>query len=421
LQEWIGAPFTTEHESAWKQSRLGKALTAAVVQLAQEWDDRLSQVAMAQMEHRGRRLAAAEFALQRFMDFCRQCMVKARKEVIPQTRKTQLLLEQLSGAVEGCMHAGGFSFFGSRARRQLRTFIDQLAAVARQHLAEYVAHAGALFYINLSGRLEERIREMTFCRQRVRHLRECLEAAEEDVEGVALGRFGTDVATGNTPPPDTGSYLDVLRESTTIRVVLPDGQTDLGKAAEQFVATLTPQQWEDLDHALHDRVLAPLGGLHHLCTSSGDLLRSLAGPLTEQASASLGELLPVTDVAEVEFSAAAAEAGKIQDRALSHYARAVPLIQECSDANQQAFLLVPAGDAGKNLGEEAKVVLSSVYVLRVPGQADLMFCREQGNISHEEVQLLVRPFRTVYMRMSSLPQSSPHSRLDVTDWVPLEP
>src|SRR5262249_5171029 len=163
------------------------------------------------------------------------------------------------------------------------------------------------------------------------------------------------------------------RESGTVRIVLPDGQTDLAKAADQFVAQLAPEQWQTLDQALLDRVLAPLGGLHHLCVSSGDLLRSLAGPLTEQAAVTLGEPWPVTDVAQVEFSAAAAAGAAIHERAQSHYAEAAPLVEAKDGAGQHAYLLVPASEAGKSLGEQAKQVLGTLNVLPVHGQADLMF------------------------------------------------
>ncbi len=203
--------------------------------------------------------------------------------------------------------------------------------------------------------------------------------------------------------------------------MLPDGETDLERAAARFVEMLTAEQWNRLDQALQDNVLAPLGGLHHVCVSSGDLLRGLAGPLTQQATDTLGQLLPITDVAEVEFSAAAADHGDIRSRAMNHFTHAAPLVTGKDESNQQAYLLLPASDVGKNLGEEARQAVPSLHLVRVAGQADLMYCREQGFLSSEDVQRLLNHCRPAYQELSTVPGSSPHARFDITDWVPLDP
>jgi hypothetical protein len=286
-------------------------------------------------------------------------------------------------------------------------------------LTTVVAHAAIQFFLQLQARFDERMREMSFCRQRLRGLQDCLEASEADAEALALGHFGDVVA--NTPVPTTETYWHAIRESGTVRVVLPDGEIDLGRAAERFVVELSQEQWAKLNQALNDGVLAPLGGLHHLCVGTGDLLRTLSGPLTEQAAASLSELLPTTDVAEVEFSAAAAERSDLHERAAMHYAKAAPLVEGKDPNNQHAFLLVPASPTGKILGEQAKQAIPNLHLLRVAGQADLMFCREQGCLSHDDLQRLLRPFRAAYTELAAVPGTSPHARFDITDWVPLDP
>src|SRR5438105_14785836 len=72
--------------------------------------------------------------------------------------------------------AGGFSFFGGRNRRLLRVFMDHLAAYARQCLAEDLGAAVQQFLAALDGKLHERLRDLSFCRQRLRHLQVALEA-----------------------------------------------------------------------------------------------------------------------------------------------------------------------------------------------------------------------------------------------------
>lgn len=419
LQEWIGAG-TGGSDSSWRKSRLARALTATVQQLAKEWDEKLSRVAFSLMERNGRRLAAAETALQRFSAYCVEATAAPRATLQQHARKAEQLSEQLGSALESCMAGGGFSLFGSRSKKLLKGFMEQLVPYARQRLTEEITGAAIHFLSALHARIEERLRELAFCRGRLRNLQQSLEAAPDDADAVASGQFATDANISTTPAPSAESYYEMIRESSTVRVVLPDGEKDLERAADAFLSQLKRPQWEELDQLMQDRVLAPLGGLHYLCIGSGDLLRNLAGPLLDQAASCLGELLPVTDVAEVELSAARGEKS-IQSRAQSHYQRAAPLVADRNNAGQQGFLLLPASDAGKQLGDEVRQALPGLHLVRVPGQADLMFCREQANLSPDEIREFLKSARAAYEQLSPVPSSSPHSRFDILDWIPLDP
>jgi len=421
MQDWVGGSGN-DGDNGWKRSRLGRALATATQQVAQEWDERLAKVAFELMEDHGRRLAAAELAFQKLIRFCEEATQAPRSRLEQQARRTEQAYNNLALALENCLAGPGFSFFGGKSRRLLRTFLDCLGAFARQRLAEEVAAAGIQFYALLHARLEERIREISFCRQRLRHLEETLEAGPMDNDAMASsGRFGLDMTPGTTPVPSAENYWETIRQSDTVRVVLPEGDGDLEVAAERFLRGLSVEQRIQLDQALQERVLTPLGGLHHICVSSGDLLRGLAGPLTEGAAECLGALLPVTDVAEVEISAAAAEQGDITARAKDHYANAAPLVAGTDEKNQQSFLLVPASDPGKSLGDQAKAAIPGLHLVRVPGQTDLMFCREQGFLSPDDLQRMLKNCRPAYKDSANLPNVSPHARFDITDWVPLDP
>ncbi|GIW81873.1 MAG: hypothetical protein KatS3mg105_3680 [Gemmatales bacterium] len=94
-------------------------------------------------------------------------------------------------------------------------------------------------------------------------------------------------------------------------------------------------------------MLNPLGGLHHICTTNNDLSRALAAPLLAQLSKDLGNLYPVTDVAQVEFSAAEAQGTDLTSAIQSYYKKAQPLFYSKNEAKESAFLLMPASDAVK--------------------------------------------------------------------------
>jgi hypothetical protein len=101
--------------------------------------------------------------------------------------------------------------------------------------------------------------------------------------------------------------------------------------------------------------------------------------------------------------------------------RANPLVSEAGDKNKLSFLLVPASDIGRRLGEAVLKVVPDVKIVRVPGQADLMICREQGCLSVQELHKLLLQFRNAYEASANTPTTSPHARFDILDWLPLDP
>jgi hypothetical protein len=423
VQEWVGASPEPGHESDWQKSRVGRTLGSAVQKLAAEWDQRLADTAFGLMEHPGRRVAAAEAALGRFVQSCQETGRAHRPRLQQQSERTIHAWGYLWAALDDCVvGGGGFSFFGSRSRRLLRVFIDHLAAFSRQRLTEALVGAGLQFFAALDARLQERIRDLGFCRQRLRPLLEALQGADGPEAGDVYPE--TSLTPFLSPVLSTESYWEAIRQSATARVVLPEGAIDLEKAAARFVEGLGPDQWIQLDQALQDHVLASLGGLHHICATSGDLPRTLGPHLVDQAAACLGALLPITDVAQVEvarLSAGSPRPTDLRDQVQQYYSSAAPLVAGKDETNQEAFLLVPASDAGKAFGEAAKGTVPHLHLLKVSGQADLMFCREQTALGIEDLQRMLSLCRPAYDDAATVPNSSPHARFDITDWVPLDP
>jgi hypothetical protein len=261
----------------------------------------------------------------------------------------------------------------------------------------------------------------------------------------------------------TESFWESIRESATARVVLPEGVKDLEQAAHRFLDTLTAEQWTQLDQVFQDQVLALRDGLQKALLGSSDLSRHLVAPLINQAVTCLGSHLPITDVAQVEFTLQEQpQNGYLDDlnkRMEKYFARAASLLRHPThkrrsgvhqvvavgaggppeepqseqdganaakaepppDNREHCFLLIPASEAGKRYGEQAQQVLPDLHLVNVPGQADLMFCREQAELSLEDLERLLRACRPAYDESIMVPQASPHARFDIQDWMPLDP
>jgi hypothetical protein len=269
--------------------------------------------------------------------------------------------------------------------------------------------------------MDDRLRELSFCRQRLRNMQENLELTPTTIEDTPNTRFESDATPTHSPMPSTEAYWDAIRESATARLVLPEGEDDMERAAEKFLKTIKREQWVHLDQAVQDQVLAPLGGLHKVCVTNSDLARALANPVLAQLATSLGNFLPITDVAGVEFSAAHVKKTDVSANIRNYYAQAAPLIIPRATEDQHGFLLIPASDPGKSFGEKAKNTVPTLELVLVTGQADLMFCREQGFMTAEDMRAYFKHCRQAYDDLSVVPNSSPHARFDITDWSPLDP
>jgi hypothetical protein len=421
VEEWVGVSSSLKNDSGWRRSRLGRALGAAVQKLAADWDLQLFEQACDLIDRPGIRLAGAEAALVRLIRFTEQTVEAQQAQLDQQTSKTAQAWSQLKDALQSCrLGEGGFSLFGGRSRRLLRAFMDHLAAFSRQRLVEEVVAVGMHFYATLAGRLHERLREVGFYRQRLRHVQDSLSAAPHD-EANANMEAETSDPRSHEVPLSAEAYWDSIRESATARPLLPNGETDLDRAAQRFTETLTEDQWAQLDQTLQDRVLGVRGGLRRLCTAGGDLGRTLLEPMFACAVACLSEHLPVTDVAEVESSAGDGPQADPAARLRRYFERAAPLLEGKDQAHQRSFLLVSTSNAGKAFAEDACAALPNLDLVKVPGQADVMLCREQESLTAEDVQRIFGGCRRAYSDSAYVPATSPHARFDILDWVPLEP
>ncbi len=445
VREWVGSGGDGDQEiNEWRKTRLNRSLAQGAQKVAEDWDQRLARELFTLMEHPGPRLAAAEAGLVRLQTFCQGSGQELRQRTQQQVAKTDQAWTLLERALNECATGGGgFRLFSRSRPRQLRNFIECLSQFARQRLAEEVLWAVRHFFVVLHAKLTDRARDFGFCRQRLRHLQEQVEAGPADPSANLAVTRQQDYTLSRSPMPCAESFWAAIRQSATARVVLPEGEDDLELAAIRFLQKLRPEHWLQLDKELHERVLLPQGGLQGACVNSGDLARILAVPLMEEASHILGEHLPIMDVAQIlgaEFGlecsprapraadsppAGPVPAGQsgcsLAEQVRNYLEKAIPLVPAKHKVREQIFLLVPASPAGRALGEAVYTAVPEIKVVRVPGQSDLMFCREQGFLHAADLRPVLGPCRIAYQAAAGAPLTSPHARFDISDWVPIDP
>ncbi len=409
-RDLIGARPTTEQDSSVRRSRLSKVLEEAIRRVAEAWGNEFAEAARQLEGYPGHRIGAVETALREFAVWCSEAAAAADRKTAQLTVKARQSRTDVQSALDACQAGSGtFSFFGGRSGRSMRHFLDQLREFARLRLQEDMAEATARFYLVLRCRMEDRLRDMATCRTRIDLLLSDLESPLRNLP-----------ASSDTPVATSEAALQhTIHPTNTLQVVLPSGETRLERAAKKIVQGLKPQDLQRLEVALEKLVLEPRGGLITLCQLNADMSRTIVAPMVDQTTAFLGDLLPTTDVTEVETSAAKARKIDLVDRIREYQMRAVPPAG-APDIDERTFVLVPDSEQGKSYAGLVRSALHGVATIAVNGSAtDLMFCREHGCLRTDELMVLLEACRPAYYQSLTSSHSAPHSRYDVTEWMPL--
>ncbi|MBI3822669.1 MAG: protein kinase [Planctomycetes bacterium] len=431
IRDWMGAGSDDQDYSEWRKTKLARSLSIAAQKTAEHWDQRIMKDAYDLMAFPGARVAGAEIAMGALHAHFKKAAEAQTAVCLQYAPQSAQAWRDVEVALQECIKgSGGFRLFSGRSKtRLLRAFFDKLSHYAHLRLTEELAGGARQCMIQLAAKLADRLRDLGFCRQRLRHLQENLDhpaVEDEDLNGTRAG--AGERTMGRSPLPTAESFWDNIRQSDTARVVLPDGHDDLEQAALRFLQDLKPEQWLQLDRELHEKVLEPQGGLHGACMN-GDLTRQMAVPLLEGTTQFMNQHLPIMDVAQIikrevesgESVLSEAAGDSLREQTQDYLERSMAPWVNKHGHKRHEFLLIPASTAGKGLSESIMERFPDLKLVRVPGQSDLMFLCEQGGLAFEELKPLLKPCRAAYEAAVGSPVTSTHARFDVVDWLPLEP
>jgi hypothetical protein len=408
-KRWAGPGNGRELEALWKKSQFFKYLTQSAQTLAGQWDEYLAEQLRDLIRGPGHRIANTEYGLKRVMAFCEQAIRVQWDAVERHYQGMKRLIEDLESARQACQ--GGVKILFGGTSRAVRAFADILKQFVRQRIAQDTLESGVQFFMALRGRIDDRIRDLGFARQRLLQLRQAL---QQPIGVRPHAAFGGARATGlELHDP----FWEAVQGAATVRIVLPAGIDDLEQSAEQFVHSLRPEHWLSLDEWLQAEALAPLGDLHLAATGGAEVGNSLGRPLVEQAAVHLGTILPITDVAQVEFSTAAARGEQLEDNIRKYIESAAPM--PGAQRKEDVYLIVPETDAGNELCRAAMRCDPTMAVVPAANPIEMTILREQHTINEAQLEQLLQEARTEYLEAVCLPSLSPHARFDVGQWTPL--
>ena len=419
VRDWIGNEPTVESDSAFRRGRLSRSLDGGLKSAADAWLNEFTEQLRPLDDLAGPRAAAAEAVYAHLTAACGTAADAFEKQLAGFAETRVKARANVQAALEACQSssesAGGFSLFGGRTARGLVKFADRVRQFAEVRVREDLAGSVVRFYHRLRSAFEDRQRDLAESRQMIDRMTDMLAAP------VHLS------TAGSTPPNPTAGLADdaeeamhaTLRGSNTIRVVLPYGEDHLDRSAARMLADVPPAEYLRIEQALTKLVVEPRGGLVGVCKTSADLLRHLGGPLVEQATAYLSGLLPAQDVAQVELSSARNDPQELGRRVAS-YARAAAPLASGPASEERTFVVLPATDPGSVYANEVMSAVPGAKTIPVHGPGtDLLFCREQGCLRTADLSRLLEPCLEAYQDAMSTTETNPHSRYDVTTWVPL--
>ncbi len=417
-RDLVGLEPTTEADSPFRRGRLSRSLDVGLRRAVEAWQNELTELVHPLHEASGARLAVVEQVTAQIVAACAAAAAameaQLRATEAPRVKSRNAVtaaLESCHGLDEGV----AFNLFGNRAARALRTVADRVRAFTDLRLKEDLAQAAHQFYCRLRLTFEDRLRDLALTRGRLTDLAGAMEATVGLTPG---GNFTP--PSGATAHQDTEELLQTtLQESNTMRVVLPHGADHLDRSAAEMLGVLAPDDQARLELILTRLVVEPRGGLTGLARSSTDLAVTLAAPMVEQATAFLTNLMPGEDVTAVELSAAGGGPGELARRIASYVRAAAPLASGPA-SEEKTFVMVPDTDAGQAYSDEVRASVKNVTTVPVRGtDTDLLFVREQGCLRTADLFRLLEPCWEAYTEAAEGVEGNPHSRFDVTAWLPL--
>lgn len=383
---FLGGKGSLDPSEAARTGKLTRLFTHATNEVTTRWLKRLTAEATAFSNLPGKRLANSEAAFSRLAEVCERLATEAERRAEESARQCEIAIAEARGALELCIRGGGFRLFGGRDGKNMRTLLSTLEVFAKKRIIQESHESAAKVFKKVQLGLEDKIRELSICRQRLTSLRNLLVIPED-------AKVQTSKIAG-------------------LEVVLPDGDNDLQNSAKRFANEIAPENLTRLDDVLQNLILANHGGLIAICQRPGEVMPELLDPLIDQAASFLGTLLPARDITELQHTNDwYALVRHLQQKATPQVVGALE--------HDDKYMLVPDGMGGEAVLQHSGVLISAVNVISIPKLGEVTFCREQ-TLTVREVRELVKYCREPYQGVYRHPARSPHARFDVLEWVPLD-
>jgi hypothetical protein len=351
----------------------------------------LAEFTLTLIEDPAYRLAGAEEALRHFTALAEQASARHDSLIKELEARAADLRAKVRSQLSGLE---GFTGWWKRKASVAANLIDSLRQFARSRYQALVLTHVNTVYRDLRNCVPEYLRDVGFNRSRLGDLSEIFDEMAASARSQVVPGLG--------------------------RQILPAGCQNLDESVHQFAEGIAHAELIEIDHKAQELIVHQYKSLHQMCLNTAYRFRDLAGAILAIVESFLESKLGKENAAQ-RYLAEHEDEEEIRDQILTAFDEAVPeLIGAHHLAQEEVRILAVQGDeAGTRFRELAKEAVPGFETV-TPGTGDeIVFFREQPYLPLADLPQLGPQAREAYEQLLSLAHGTPHSRTDLTEWLPV--
>lgn len=371
--------------------------------VADEYEQRLAELAVTLLEDPNYRLVGAEESLRQFCAIVEQALQSQETLAKELSDKAAQLHVRILQMVEKPLPAGAptstqWSFGLTRRSGTKHTvpnpgdLFELLRTYTKTRYHSIVLSHLNRLYLGLRGHLSDQIREVGFCRQRL---------------GELLGILKSKADTG-TPVKDD-------------RALFPPGCKDLNEAVKNLTDSVTIDDLICFDERMQAWIKTHCQALLQICMGSSTTVKNVAPAMMQEAEAFLGERLEGDSVAEMYLTRQRSQHPENGDaNILDDLERclddATPEFGRLKGTNEVTVVAVPNNSHGIELQQLLRSRLKDAKILLTDRQDEMLFYHEIVSIAWKDLEQLGPVAEEIYHGRCTADPSALHTREDVFEW-----
>jgi serine/threonine protein kinase len=389
LEALTGKP--TDDAPPEEPPSLVAAMTEASEKLANEWSQKLAEMAVHLIEEPAFRLAGAEEAVRQAiatLEHSLQSHETLASELSQSARQAHDALWALARAQPG----------GRKPSTTAQEAYELLRAYPRwrfQSLA--LAHLSSAF-VSLRGHLSDELREINFCRVRLSELHRMFEEVPPEEAGMS--------AQGTSS-----------REASIERRFFLSGCSNLREAVDLCLSRIGPEELLDLDARIEAMLRKQFTALVNVCVSKHNMLRDVQAAMLQVAGEFATRHQAATTAAAL-FLEQAGDDDTAEGELASFHAEAEPELGSgrtrhgAAPPTELCLLAAPEDEAGQKVRKLLQRAVPEERVVAASSKDDVVIYRERCGLPLSTLPLMGPEGRDAYLQMTA-GDASPHSRMDV--------
>jgi eukaryotic-like serine/threonine-protein kinase len=385
MEQVVGRP---DCDAGAVPGTLAEPLQDTGTAILEDWGEKLAGFTVRLIEEPLYRLAGAEEAARQMVSLIEGELKRNEplaKELATRAAEARTRIGELAIAIK--THAAS----AKRGQPPVAALVELLRVYPKWRHQSLVMQRLVSIYVSLRGQLSDQLREVNFCRDRLKELLRSFEASVQDA--------------------------DANQAMNGTRQLFPNGGSTLREAVQQLSKSFTADELRDFDCQMQKLIRQQFTALVHVCMTSSNLLKNLEVAMQQEAEAIVESRLDGANIAEMYLEHHPEEAEAEEDL-VSVFDAAAPRLTPSRNSRclELCLLGTPTGPAGERIRERARQALTDVDLAVTTSSDDIVFYREIPQFALSDLEHLGPLAYESYCQLAANDAFSPHSRSDITEW-----